>query len=246
MFADEAPPADPANPPAPKTVTVGYNLDGGSAVYVSKEEGKEGIAQGDKVFSDEAMTTPLADGSYKSAENDFSFTVSAGIVSEVKDDAGMGIGTPIQKAAPATDPAASTDPAPPMFNAEDLKTPEQMLAAFEKFEGGAPDINTLAVMVKALMGNVFGWQIAEAANKAASQQAIAAYQQGFEKQEQTIAKQDLIIRELFAVVEQLATTSTEDPIEPPKSAKAEKFEKRSERLEKLAENFKNLKKEQHN
>lgn len=237
---EPAPAADPVIDPAtPAKVTVGYNLDGGTAVYVSKEEGKEGIEVGDSVFSDEAMATPLADGTYKAAEGDFSFTVAGGIVSEVNDATGTGIGTPIQKAPPAADPVI--DPAAPMFTAEDLKTPEQLLSAFQKFEGGTPDINSLAVMVKALMEYSFGWQMREAQEKANRDAAIASYQQGFTEQKATIEKQDKIIKDLFAVVEQLATTPTADPIESPKTSKSEKFEKRSERLEALAENFKKLK-----
>jgi hypothetical protein len=233
--AAPAPAAEPA--PAPVMKTVGYNLADGTAVYLQVEDDGSGLDVGDKVFSDEAMTMPLADGNYKAAEGDFSFDVVAGAVSAVNDPSGTGIGTPIQKAAPA-----AAEPAEPVFKADDLKTPAQMLAAFEKFEGGVPDIQSLSVMVKALMGNVFGWQIAEQANKTAQAQAISVYQTGFESQKVTIDKQDKVIKELFAIVEDLANVPTTDPVDVPKSAKTEKFEKKQSRLESIAAGVSELRK----
>lgn len=70
-------------------------------------------------------------------------------------------------------------PAPvvgPEDTIEDMATPQQMMAAMQKFVAGTPDINSLTLMVKALMNYCFGYDIRRAQEQADSAAAIAAYQ----------------------------------------------------------------------
>lgn len=241
LFFNQEPAPEPAPEPAKLSKVVGYNVDGGVPVYVSKEEGSEGIAVGDMVFSDEAMTIPYPDGSHKIG--DFGFTVSAGAVASVEDPEGKGAGTPIQKE-PAPEPVVEPAPVAATSVFAKLDTPEEMLAAMEKFDEGTPEdkMSNMALMVKALMGNVFGWQIAEAANKATQSAAIAAYQTGFEAQEKTIKKQDEIIKEMFSLVEQLVKAPVADPVDAPRDAfRKQKFQAKEDRLSSLTSTIQELK-----
>lgn len=90
---------------------------------------------------------------------------------------------------------------------EPLETKEQMRAALEKFaEGAAPDQQKLVVIVKALFESVFGWELRHEQEKAAREQAIAVYKQGFDSQKEALTK-------LTELVEQIADTPAEHPVE---------------------------------
>jgi len=122
-------------------------------------------------------------------EDGTAVTVAEGVITEVK--------------------KAAEDPAP-----TPLETKEQMRAALEKFaEGAAPDQANLVVIVKALFESVFGWELRHEAEKAAREQAIAVYKQGFAAQEQIIANQKEAITKLTELVEQIAETPAEEKVE---------------------------------
>ena len=93
---------------------------------------------------------------------------------------------------------------------EPLETPEQMRAALQKFEEGAtaPDMQKMAVILKALFERSFGWELREAQEKALRDQAIAAYQTGFSKQQDAL-------KQLVELVETIADQPTAEPLEKP-------------------------------
>jgi len=101
----DTPPAPPApaatdTPPASDAITDDavvnqWAVDGGQPVFVNNsDDGMADIDKGDAVWLDEAMTQAYPDGTYKVTGTDFSFTVSAGKVSDVQDADGTGAGQP--------------------------------------------------------------------------------------------------------------------------------------------------------
>lgn len=241
LFADAPAPAAPAAPapaPAPPAPPAGnsnakaqYAVDGGVPVFVNiSDDNIADIDQGDSVFTDAALTAPYPDGSYKVSGTDFGFTVAGGIVTAVDDKDGKGPGTPVQDA-PA--PAA---PAP----APDFSTPAAMRKEFEKFASNStPSLVDLAVMVKALFENVFGYQLAQANQS----EAIASYKDSFTKQEDKIKKQEEIIQGLFQVIEELSKVPTENPVEQPKTIfNKQTFESKEERVKGIASTLQKLRK----
>lgn len=113
----------------------------------------------------------------------------------------------------------------------ELKTPEQMQQALAAFAEGAtsPDMQKMATILKAVFENVFGWQLREAQEKAARDQAIALYQAGFEEQKK--------LKEGFAqmidLVEKLTETPAAEPVEPQKNQFGQMAETKRERIEKV-------------
>jgi hypothetical protein len=218
------PPAQAAGAPAGNASnTAQYNVDGGAPVFVNiSDDGIAGIDAGDPVFTDAAMTIPYPDGTYKVTGTDFSFTVAAGSVSAVTDPDQKGAGTPVQAAAappvqqqpPIVPPAAK--PVPNFSTQENIK--KELEAFNEKFSnGGTPDIESLAIITKALFENVFGWQLQEAQRKADQEAAMQTYLQNFTKQETIISKQKEALDGLLNVVEELAHVPNDNPIDKPKT-----------------------------
>lgn len=81
--------------------TVAYNVTDAAPVYVEvADSNSPAIAQGSNVYADATGTTQYPDGTYTIAGTQFSFTVTAGVVSLVVDPAGAGPGTPIQPTQP--------------------------------------------------------------------------------------------------------------------------------------------------
>lgn len=101
----------------------------------------------------------------------------------------------------------------PVAAATDLSTPELMRAACEKFATGTPDerLANLEIIAKALMEYSFGWQIKEAADKAARDAAIATYQQKLSAAEAEAEKQKEINKQVLNLVEELAKNPSADP-----------------------------------
>lgn len=103
---------------------ISYNVDNGQPVFVDiSDDGIADIDANDAVYTDETMTTPYADGTYKVTGTDFGFTVAGGIVSSIDDKDGKGAGTPIED-----DKAPVTVIVPPAAAA----TLEQRVAAIEE------------------------------------------------------------------------------------------------------------------
>ena len=98
-----------------------------------------------------------------------------------------------------------------------LETPEQMRAALGKLAGEAPaDQQAMITVIKALFESVFGWELRRAQEKATVDAAIAAYQQGFAKQETTINTLIEANKELVKLVEFMAeNTPIEKPVDTP-------------------------------
>lgn len=103
--AEEVPVADPA-PAAEMNMTEMPLADGTSVWVDTSDDGIEDIDQGDAVWVDEAMTTPVADGTY-SLEDGRDFTVAGGVVSEIDADT-----TATEASAAATTPPAAAKPQP--------------------------------------------------------------------------------------------------------------------------------------
>jgi hypothetical protein len=127
----------PAPAPAvPVKLATNYPVDNGGPVYADGT-----LDVGAAVWTDEAMTLPYPDGTYKVTGKEFSFTVAAGVISAVE-------GT--LEAAPAPPAVLPMAPTLPQFEAmqkevndlkEELKK-AKLLA--EKHEKILPDLFTLA------------------------------------------------------------------------------------------------------
>lgn len=107
-------------------------------------------------------------------------------------------------------------PVTPADAGGEMKSQEEMMAYLNKFaapeEGATPaDPVKFAQILKTLFEKVFRWELQDAKDKA----AIAQYQNGFKKQEETIANQQAILTELFTLVETLAGQETAAPAELP-------------------------------
>lgn len=132
---------------------------------------------------------PAADGEL-CLQDGTCITVAAGVITAV---------TP-----KAADPAP-VDPAP--VPAQMSK--EQMTTAIEKFAALHPD---LAVILRALMDNAFGWEI----RKKETEEAIALYKENFARVDAENKRLTEGTQELFKVVEQLAQQDTATPVEEEK------------------------------
>jgi hypothetical protein len=241
-------PAPAGAPAGNASNTAQYNVDGGAPVFVNiSDDGIAGIDAGDPVFTDAAMTIPYPDGTYKVTGTDFSFTVAAGSVSAVTDPDQKGAGTPVQAAAapvvpapvvPAPAPAAK--PVPNFSTQENIK--KELEAFNEKFSnGGTPDLESLAIITKALFENVFGWQLQEAQRKADQEAAMQTYLQNFTKQEGIISKQKEALDGLLSVVEELSKVPTDNPVDEPKTIFGKKdLKTKEERMSRIVSEIKEL------
>lgn len=110
---------------------------------------------------------------------------------------------------------------------EEMKTPEQMQAALQKFADGVvdPNMQKITTILKAVFENVFGWQLREAQEKATRDQAIAAYQQGFAAVTEENKTLRLALVEMNAVVEEIGKGLVEEPIENVEPGKLTAFQK---------------------
>lgn len=176
--------------PEPAPVAADYKLQDGTAVTIDKLEA------GGVVMIAGAVAP---DGDYE-LEDGTKVTVAAGVISVV------------------TAPVA----AEPM--SEEMKTPAQMQAALNKFADSAtvakiPDLQKMAIILKACFEYSFGWQIREASEKATRDAAIETYKSGFAKVEGELTKQKEANKLLVELLEQFAEESKEAPAEKPKEWK---------------------------
>jgi hypothetical protein len=132
----------------------------------------------------------------------------------------------------------------------DMSTPEGITAAYNKFAEGTVDLAGMNTILKALMEYSFGWQIREQQDKATRDAAIKVYTDGLAAANQTIAKQNDMMKAMYALVEQLVEAPADDaPVDPAKKkfsfskieGKNEYFKKMAEAMKKLEEKEKALK-----
>lgn len=130
----------------------------------------------------------------------------------------------------------------------DLDTPEKMRDAMEKFATGTPEerIANLEIMVKALMEYSFGWQIKEAQEKAAREQAIATYQQKLSAAEKAHNKQKEINEQILDLVTELAESPSADPPFQRTVSSFSKVQVKNKGLAKFADAAKKISDEQKN
>lgn len=128
----------------------------------------------------------------------------------------------------------------------DLKTPEQLMAATQKFALGTPEerLNNLEVVAKALMEYSFGWQMREAQQKAVTDQAIATYKDKFSASEAKVKKQDELISQMIELVEEICKTPSGDAPKTKVSFSHIKAELKNESLGKYAVAAQKLKEKQ--
>lgn len=266
-----APAPPPAAPPAPPAAPSGmtscsYNIDGGTPVYVNiADDGIPDIDMNDKVYTDQAMTTPYPDGTYKVTGTDFGFTVAGGIVTTVTDVDGKGPGLPIGSAPPAPPPPPAPTPAapaaPPQPVTLSAMTEEQMTAMYSKFAGPIDDqMGALIIMVKALMEDRFGWKIREGQENAAIEvykdtlattptvtieqmSSVFAKAEKADEQAKVIARHEETIKLLLELTQQLVELPTEDPktLTGQKKENFERAEKREKKFESIAAALKQVK-----
>lgn len=231
---------------------INYSVDGGDPAFLDvSDDNLTDIESGDAIFTDEALTTPYPDGTYTVTGTDFSFTITAGVVTSVTDPNGTGAGTPNAAADPVTvDPAAAPAMAAPVttpavtattqLKAEDM-TPEGLNAIFLKFATGTPEerIANLELVCKALMEYNFGWKIQEAQTAKTVSDAINAYNTDLKTVQTMAAKHEKILPELFDLVDTFAEAPVADPttLTGNKKDKFDRANKREKTLERVAENI---------
>lgn len=269
---DGTPPAAPAPPPAappapPAMKMCSYNVDGGMPVFVDiTDDGIPDIDVNDKVYADQAMTTPYPDGTYNVTGTTFGFTVAGGIVTAVNDAAGTGPGAPIEGALakpPAAPPAPAPAPAaaPPQPVTLSAMTEEQMTAMYAKFVGPIDDqMGALIIMVKALMEDRFGWKIREGQENAAIEvykdtlattptvtieqmSSVFAKAEKADEQAKAIERHEETIKLLLELTQQLVELPTEDPktLTGTKKENFDRTEKREKKFESIAAALKQVK-----
>jgi hypothetical protein len=131
---------------------------------------------------------------------------------------------------------------------EELKTAEQMMGAIQKFaDGTETDTAKMAVILKAVFENVFGWQLREAQQKATIDAAISAYQTGFKAQFEAQSKELNTYKQGFAqlmdIVEEMLDEPAVTHTEPKKTDAGVFAETKSERFNRMADGMKKLKEE---
>lgn len=252
---------DTVTPDTSTAVAFSYPVDGTTGtVYVDcSDDGIAGIDQGDKVYTDPALTIPYPDGTYNVTGTQYGFTVSAGSVSAVTDAAGTGPGVPLEQSMakppvppvappppPAPPVAAAAPPVPPVPITPTAKmaemTPESVASFFAAFATGTPEdrIANLELVCKALMEYNFGWQIREGQQKVTTDQAIEVYKQDLATAQASLAtsktamaKQEAKLAGLFELVEQLVSVASADP-KTLSQAQKDRFEKSKTKEERMA------------
>lgn len=245
--ATEPAPAAPAAPAAsaPKV----YMLQDGTEISI--EQAGDTVAPGDKVMINGVAAAEgelcLEDGTCLELD-------AAGVITEVK--APQPVTTtdavPAQAQAPVQ-PAQQTQPmqaaaATPAATDKLPSTAEEMRKLYDAFATGTPEerIANLEIIAKALMEYSFGWEIKQAKEKAARDQAILLYEEQLKTAQATQMRQQEVITSLFAVVEKMAEIPESDPrtLSGNRKDQFEKMETKEARLRKFSEGIKKLKQAQ--
>lgn len=218
---DAAPPVAPADTTATGS-TVTYKTVDGADVIVTLTDPTKNVepAVGDKVT---VAGAPAAEGDVTLEDGTVISVDATGAITQIQEP-GEPVTTDLNKDKPAPTPAPAPAPAPVQMATHDLDTPEKVMALYNsfntKFAAGTPEerIANLELVAKALMESCFGWQIREAQQKAATDQAIAIYKNDLATAQAAVtaanvkmAAQDKIVRELFAAVELMAEVPTAEP-----------------------------------
>lgn len=244
LFDDMTPPP-PAPAPLAPPVGTPYTLQDGSQISIVQAGDTPAI--GDVVTIAGALAPAasytLQDGS--SLTTDATGTITAYTAA-----------TPVTTAVPAAAAAPVATPAPAAVPAQAAPkfemTPENAAAMYESFGTGTPEeqIANLQVVCKALMEYNFGWQIREAQQKATADEAINIYktdliraQTSMTSQKETIDKQDLKLKALFELVEQLVEVPTADPttLTGNKKDKFSKTQQAEDKFKRIADGLKKVK-----
>lgn len=198
QLAEIAPPPAPPIPVPPVATASAFPLNNGTTAYVNcADDGIIAIDAADAIFSDPAMTIPLIDGTYTTADNALTFTVVGGIVT---------IATPAVAPAPAE---------------TEMKTPVQMAAwvnkrlenVKEKFSSTNPDMDNVIIILKAMFENQFGWELRQAQEAATRAAAIEVYKEAFTKQNKTVVQMMEAFKEIMPVLEAFSDIEIGKPTE---------------------------------
>ena len=259
-FADMPPaPAAPADINAPGS-TVVYKTTDGTEITVTLKDPTVSVepSVGDMVT---IAGAPAPAGSL-TLEDGSVFTVDAtgAITAIVTPDAGAQTDLGKNNPPPAPTPAPATPVAPvtkPTGMATDAplptatpKTPEEIKSLYDKFATGTPEerLANLEIIAKALMEYNFGYEIRKGQENA----AIAIYKQDLANAQAVatqavtaMAKQDMKLKGLFDLVEQLAETPTADPatLTGIKKDKFDRAQSKEVKLQKIADAVKAMREE---
>ncbi len=208
-----------------------YKLQDGTEITVS--QASEVVAAGDSV----TVGALPAEGVYLLEDGSSLVVDATGVITEVKPIEPV---TTVLETTPAPAPVIT-----PLQASEFPQTQDQLLAIFSAFAIGTPEerIANLEKVAKALMENCFGWQLREAEQKIATDQAISIYKQGLVTAEARMAKQDEVIKGLFELAEKLIEEPTADPVTLTgnKKDQFERANKKEQRLQKIADALKTTK-----
>lgn len=217
-FQDAPPTGAPVTPPvvtppaAPQAVC--YPVDGGQPVYVDiSDDGIPDIDVNDKVFSDQALTTPYPDGTYKVTGTDFGFTVAAGVVSAVTDPDSKGPGMPMgdmgMKDAALADYPWEQCIADQMKQYNDMNIAQKVCGSIKNGSVGMRE------HVKA-MSEIVDLQIQLAKQEKENKELT----QKFEAQSAEVKSTRETVNQLFEMVGKIMELPTEEPIKKPENKKS--------------------------
>lgn len=202
----------PAAPTEPAPVQLmEYTLEDGTVVMIDKLEAGGVVSIGD---------APAPAGDHKLADGTVVTVGEGGVISAV--------------VAPAA-------PVSPEQTPEDLKleTPQQMMEAIAKFADpetqptSAPELQKMAVILKAVFESVFGWQIREAEEKATRDAAIEVYKQGFSKQAE-------LNKEFYAALQTLIKEPDTAPTQQPNTFRRITAQTKDERIKSFSNSISNI------
>ncbi len=142
-----------------------------------------------------------------------------------------------------------TTPAPvivaPVLAVAIPKTPEELKTLLDSFANGSPEerLTNVELVAKALMENVFGWQIREAEQKANAEQAINIYKTGLATTQAQLEKHEQTIKDMFALIEVLVKEPMTDPVTltPNKKEQFDRSNNINKRLEQIGNARRNIK-----
>lgn len=191
---------DPAQAPANVQATDMVSVKGADGVEYFVEKIEVGAVMNKK--NEAGETVPVDAGSYDLEDGTKVTVAQGGVIESIEKP---------DEAAPAAEPFAEPN------------TAEQFEKAVDAFDAaqGEDRLNKMGLILRALVKNVFGWQLEEQKRKAEMEEAIRIMQEGFEvmkKDESTKAKFEAI----FKAIETISDIPGEESV---KDFKATPFKK---------------------